>query len=267
MECLQHHPTIKVIVHGTPYNDYPSDFFIPPDYLDILLEEFEGPLDLLLYIIRKKNFDIAELPIAEITKQYLTYLELCMKTHRDLAIDYLCMASTLIALKARMILPRARHDESDLESGADPRAELVKKLQDYARCQAESAALDRFNRMGRDFFDCAEITCEEEKPILKQYPSLIDLKNTYLALILGMQQRSPHEIEAEQYSTEEAMQAILDSLSSNGLHFEDFLLYYKRSLQWGLSSFLGILELGKQHRIQILQQHAFESIYLVWSSL
>lgn len=252
-----------VRVAGEIFENYPEDFYIPIDYLEIMLDRFEGPLDLLLFIIRKRNFDIFDLPIAKVTEQYMEYLNRYRKTaHQELAIEYLVMASTLIALKSRLLLPSRVSDDTE-EEECDPRAELAMKLQAYARCQELAQILDQQPRIWRDYAPIA-LTWSQAQQII-QKPQISDIYRAYEQMKTGQQLKAPHEIFSEQYSIEEAINYFSKHLPKEGASFQEMVLREKRSLQWYLSCFLGVLELGKQRTFNLYQEQPFESLYISWS--
>ena len=259
MSELAQRPVARIL--GEVFDNYPSDFYIPPDYLEVLLERFEGPLDLLLYIIRKKNFEIRNLPISQVTQQYMLYLNAYRSTHQELAIEYLVMASTLIAIKSRMLLP-VRANEEVGEEG-DPRAELAARLEAYARCQALAQELDRCPRIWRDFSP-AFFSAQGASGVLS-IPSAKDLYKVYCQIIHTYQTQQPHQVYSEQYCIEEAMDYLLKSVPSCGAKFEDLVFQLDRPIQWYLSCFLGLLEISKQRTFNLYQENPFGTLYITWS--
>jgi len=259
-ECAQtQRPVARLL--GEVFDNYPLDFYIPPDYLEVLLEEFEGPLDLLLYIIKKKNFEISQLPIAQITHQYMEYLEAHRKTNQALAIEYLVMASTLIALKSRMLLPIHIDEEEGEER--DPRADLAARLEAYARCQRLAQELDCRPRIWRDFAP-AFFSSEGAKSVLA-LPSALKLYQVYNQVMQNYQIQRPHTVYSETYSIEESMTYLLKSIPPSGAKFSDLVFASHRPIQWYLSCFLGLLELSKQHTLNVYQEIPFGTIYVTWS--
>ncbi len=259
MSHLALRPVARIL--GEVFDNYPSDFYIPPDYLEVLLESFEGPLDLLLYIIRKKNFQICNLPIAQVTHQYMQYLEAYRKSHQELAVEYLVMASTLIAIKSRMLLPVRAQEEEGLE--ADPRAELASRLEAYALCQALSQELDKCPRIWRDFAP-ASFSAHGAKA-LRSVPSIQELYRVYSKIVLNYQISLPHQIFSDPFSTEEAIEYFVKNLPTHGANFEDLVLGLHRPIGWYLSCFLGILELSKQRMFNLHQESPFGKLYITWS--
>ena len=197
------------IVQGQPVTQVPTDLYIPPDALEVFLEAFEGPLDLLLYLIRRQNLDILDIPIAEITAQYMSYIALLEEMQFELAAEYLVMAAILAEIKSRMLLPKPAGDDEDEE---DPRAELVRRLQEYERFKKAAEDLDDLPREGRDFA-LAEAFLEDRRTI--QVPPDVDIKDMLNALkdVLSRADLfSHHHVQMEPLSVRERMTAIIDKL-------------------------------------------------------
>ncbi len=248
---------VVAIVNGAPYNQLPEDLYIPPDALEVYLERFEGPLDLLLYLIKKQNLDIVNIPIAEITRQYIDYIKLMGHLDIELAAEYLVMAAVLAEIKSRMLLPRQSEPEVEEE---DPRATLIRRLQEYELIKNAAGQLEELPRWERDIF-----AAEAEPPDLKlirQHPDL-ELKDLLLAfadVLKRVDQLSHHHISKEPLSIRERMATILANLKG-----EDSLLFSqciirKEGRGGVVVSFLAILELSKERLIEIIQHEAFADI-------
>lgn len=246
-------------VNGEPVKRLPQDLYIPPDALSVILETFEGPLDLLLYLIRKQNLDILNIPIADITRQYIHYVEMMKSLKLELAAEYLVMAAILAEIKSRMLLPRPKEAEAEEE---DPRAELVRRLQEYERFREAAEDLDALPRYGRELFTAVAAIPEIER---KPAPPKVDLQDIVLAF-LDILKRSEilasHKVASEPLSVRERMSRILEQL--NEKRFIPFGACFE--VQEGRSglvvSFLAILELLKLHLIDIVQSEPFAPIHL-----
>ena len=245
------------LVHGEAVVEKPQDLFIPPDALEIILEAFEGPLDLLLYLIRKQKFDIVELPVAEITRQYMIYVEVMKDLKLELAAEYLVMAAILTEIKSRLLLPKT--DVEDDED--DPRAELIRRLQEYEVIKNAAHAIDELPRMERDTFDVNVKLPENFKPRLVQAD--VDFQELVFAM-QGVLKRvkafEHHHIQRESLSTRERMSAVLAML--NGQSFTEFseLFDYHEGKSGVVVTFLAILELMKESLIECVQAQVFGQI-------
>lgn len=239
-------------VNGEPFLAMPEDLYIPPDALEVFLETFEGPLDLLLYLIRRQNLDILDIPIAAITKQYIAYIDMMAEMRMELAAEYLLMAAILAEIKSRMLLPRPESAEADED---DPRAELVRRLQEYERFKAAAEALDRLPRLERDLFESGGVDTSTVT-VRKVYPE-VDLKEVLLAFedVLRRAERSTHHrILREPLSVRERMSGVLSRLQ--GRPWLDFTELFNRreGKQGAVVSLLAILELCKERLIEIIQE-------------
>ena len=235
-------------IHGEPLTELPSDLYIPPDALEVFLETFEGPLDLLLYLIRRANISILDIPMAPLTLQYLSYIEVMQSRNLDLASDYLLMAATLLDIKSRMLLPKPPKENDD-ELGEDPRAELVRRLVEYERIKRSAQMLDRLPRADRDFEWIAVHVAEKTVERLPEV-NLLDLQTAWLTLVKRAQLNEHHRIHREELSVREYMTEILRRLrewegASRDIEFEKLfdLTYGVASLVVG---FLAVLELVKE---------------------
>ncbi len=247
-------------VNGQPLIDLPKDLFIPPDALEVFLETFEGPLDLLLYLIRSHNLDILNIPIAEVTRQYMKYVALMETIDLDLAADYLVMAAMLAEIKSRMLLPRTLQNEED--DDADPRAELVRRLQTYERYKKAAEDLDELPRMERDTFevklDPLRVACE------KQHPQ-IDLTHVLSAFNEVLQRAAlstHHTVEKEPLSVRERMRLIVSLVTPD--HFLPFtrLFHYDEGRLGVVVTLLAILELHKEQLIELVQADPYGTIHV-----
>ena len=241
----------------------PTDLYIPPDALEVILEAFEGPLDLLLYLIRRQNLDILNIPIQEITKQYVEYIELMHQMNFELAAEYLVMAAMLAEIKSRMLLPTI-HDDEEMEE--DPRAELIRRLQEYERFKQAAEDIDGLPRLERDVW-VAEVYVEDKAE--QQEWVEIDLKDLVMAFKEVMARadlKVSHAIEREVLSVRDRMTLVLDRLLQNKTVRFESLFNVKEGRQGVLVSFLAILELLKAHTIELVQNEPFGSIYLQTST-
>jgi segregation and condensation protein A len=247
----------KAIVDGQELTQVPKDLFIPPDALEILLDSFSGPLDLLLYLIRKQNIDILNIPITSITKQYLQYIQLMESRRMELAADYLLMAAMLAEIKSRMLLPLTLSEEEDED---DPRMALVRRLQVYEQIKGAAELLDQLPRQERDYFPVYLIS--HECSVKKAHPdlALFELVEVMRSLLRSEQHRTNHHIEKEVLSVRDRMNQILAQLQQvKSLDFSD--LYTLSEGRMGLVvSLLAILELARQSLLVITQRHVFAPI-------
>ena len=249
------------LVQGQPYTQLPLDLYIPPDALEVILEQFEGPLDLLLYLIRKQNLDILDVNVSDIVDQYMEYIDLMQSLQLELAGEYLVMAAMLAEIKSRMLLPRNREDGAEGEE-EDPRAELLRRLQEYERFKNAAENLDELPRLERDIF-VADIDAPDR--IQERVHPEVDMKELMLAFaaVLRRAERfEHHEIQREQLSTRERMSQVLAQLQ--GGHFITFRsLFDEQEGKLGVVvTFLAVLELVKEALIDIVQQELFGPIHV-----
>ena len=246
------------VVEGEPITELPRDLYIPPYALEVFLEAFEGPLDLLLYLIRRQNLDILDIPIAEISRQYVQYIELMKEIHFELAGEYLVMAATLAEIKSRMLLPRSGDEEEE----EDPRAELVRRLQEYERFKKAAGDIDALERLERDVLQAsAEVG---ERPVVTKLPD-ITLKELLIVFKDALDRSTMfahHHVRREPLSVRERMSAILVTLQSE--RYMDFQrLFDPMEGRRGVTvTFLAILELVKESLIDIVQAEAFGPIHI-----
>jgi len=246
-------------VRGEPLLKLPDDLYIPPDALEVFLDAFEGPLDLLLYLIRRQNLEILDIPIAEITRQYIGYIEMMHGLRLELAAEYLVMAAILAEIKSRMLLPRP---EPEQDEEGDPRAELIRRLQEYERFKQAAEDLDELPRMERDIV-VANAGIAEHRQV--QLPPEVDLREILLALKDVMTRAelfAQHHIQSEPLSVRERMSRIVQSLkSSEFIQFEQ-LFDLEEGRIGVVVTFLALLELLREHLVDLVQQELFGSIYL-----
>ncbi len=246
-------------VMGEAVLELPKDLYIPPDALEVFLEQFEGPLDLLLYLIKKQNLDILDIPIVDITRQYIEYIELMKEMQLELAAEYLVMAAMLAEIKSRMLLPRPAEDEEDEE---DPRAELIRRLQEYERYKKAAEDLEKLQRLGRDIYHArAEIELEQkDRPLPKL--ELEQLLHAFSDVIRRAEMFSHHHIEMEALSVRERMSKVLSMVQEQ--EFVEFVrLFDVTEGRMGVVvTFLAILELIKESLLEIVQAEAFAPIHV-----
>ncbi len=247
-------------VYGEPLAQLPQDLYIPPDALEVMLDAFEGPLDLLLYLIRRANVDILDIPMAPLTRQYLDYIESMRAQNLELAADYLVMAAMLIEIKSRMLLPRARVE--DEAGGEDPRAELVRRLMEYEQMKLAGQRINALPQAEREFFWVETLV---EKTLLVRYPevSLDDLKEAWLAVVRQASLKKRHQIGREELSVREHMGIILRQLQAQGgfVRFEA-LFDAAMGVPGLVVHFLALLELAREKLVQLSQTEAFQPIYV-----
>jgi segregation and condensation protein A len=246
------------LVHGEPVLEMPGDLYIPPDALRIILDTFEGPLDLLLYLIRKHNIDVLDIPMAALTRQYMEYVEVMRKHQLELAAEYLLMAALLIEIKSRMLLPRPVLANAEED---DPRAELVRRLLEYEQIKLGAQRINELPQAGRDF---ALVQVWFDKEVEQRLPDVEpeDLRAAWLGLIARARVTRHHRITREQLSVREHMSRILRSLQNlKFVRFED-LFEPEAGAPVLVVSFLAILELARESLVNVTQQGAFSPIYV-----
>ena len=249
----------RAIISGQPLLKLPDDLYIPPDALEVFLEAFEGPLDLLLYLIKRNNMDILNIQVAQITTQYMQYVELMEASQFELAAEYLVMAATLAEIKSRMLLPRQVEEE---EEEGDPRVELIRRVQEYERFKKAAEDLDELPRLGRNFH-----TIKVAPPELNRvaaHPD-VDLREVLVALgevIRRAEMFEQHHVQAEALSTRERMTQVLERL--RGGQFVPFVTLF--TLEEGrlgvVVTFLAIMELIKESLVELVQTEAFGPIHV-----
>jgi len=247
------------IVQGQPYTQVPKDLYIPPDALEVFLEAFEGPLDLLLYLIRRQNLDILDIPIADITRQYMGYIAMLDDMQFELAAEYLVMAAILAEIKSRMLLPRPQGDDEDED---DPRAELVRRLQEYERFKQAAENLDDLPREGRDFVT-ARIVLEDRQVV--SVPPEVDLQDMLSALRDVMTRAdlfTRHQVQMEPLSVRERMTAIIDRLRTNPYLEFQYFFTVEEGRMGVVVTFLALMELTRERIVEIIQNEPMGQIYV-----
>jgi segregation and condensation protein A len=248
---------VIAVVNGTPINQLPDDLYIPPDALEVILELFEGPLDLLLYLIRRQNLDIVNIPIAQITHQYIAYIQMMNQLNIELAAEYLVMAALLAEIKSRMLLPRQPEGEEEEE---DPRATLIRRLQEYECIKNAAEELDRLPRVERDVFtfgvDTSTLAIEKKLPDVQLKEILLAFQD----VLKRAEQLSHHHITKEPLSVRERMSTILENLKGADSLLFSQLFIRKEGRPGVVVSFLAILELGKEGLIEIIQPEPFAEL-------
>jgi segregation and condensation protein A len=247
------------LVYGEAVTELPLDLYIPPDALEVFLEAFEGPLDLLLYLIRKQNIDILDIPVAEITRQYMGYVELMKSVRLELAAEYLVMAAMLAEIKSRMLLPRSAEvaEEED-----DPRAELIRRLQEYERFKAAAEDIDELPRVGRDLqvprLDAPEARARKLLPEV----SLEELLVSMAEVLRRADMFESHQVTREALSTRERMSEVLERLKGGG--FVPFVTLFR--IEEGrlgvVVTFMAVLELIKESLVELVQNEPFAPIHV-----
>ena len=246
-------------LYGEPLFDLPTDLYIPPDALEVFLEAFQGPLDLLLYLIRKQNFNILDIPLADLTRQYLAYVEQIRKSNLELASEYLLMAAMLIEIKSRMLLPPKKVEGSD--EPEDPRAELVRRLIEYEQMKLAGARLDQLPLLGRDFL---RVQVHSDPSLVVRHPdvTLVDLREAWLDILKRAKLHTHHTITREELSVREHMSIVLRGLQ--GKRFVEFehLFDVTRGAPVLVVTFIAMLELARERLIEITQAEAFAPVYV-----
>ena len=246
-------------LYGEPMMTMPRDLYIPPDALEIILDAFEGPLDLLLYLIRKANLNILDIPMAPLTAQYLKYVEAMRKHNLELAADYLLMAAMLLEIKSRLLLPRPPKAETG--EPEDPRAELVRRLLEYERMKAAAAQIDALPQARRDF-EWVSVWITDEVAERLPEVNLHDLQVAWLTLMKQARVKQHHKVRREELSVREHMTLVLRKLSGRGyVVFED-LFDVTAGAASLVVNFLAVLELARESLIQITQNEALAPIYV-----
>ena len=250
-------------LYGEPLFQLPNDLYIPPDALEIFLEAFEGPLDLLLYLIRKQNFNVLDIPMADVTRQYLSYVDQIRVHNLELAAEYLLMAAMLIEIKSRMMLPVRKSDTG--EEPEDPRAELVRRLLEYEQMKLAAQRLDKIPQIGRDFHGShavAEISVERALPDV----SVDDLRAAWADIMKRAKLNQHHHITREQLSVRDHMTHILRRL--NDVRFMEFGELFLERIREGAPTavvvvhFIAMLELARESLLEITQAEPYAPIYV-----
>jgi segregation and condensation protein A len=246
-------------IRGEPMTELPPDLYIPPEALSVFLEAFEGPLDLLLYLIRRHSLDILDIPMAELTRQYMEYVEMMRTTQLELAAEYLLMAALMIEIKSRMLLPRPkREDDAEPE---DPRAELVRRLLEYERMKKAAQQLGEVPVAGRDF-SLVEVYIEQTVAMRLPSVGVVDLSEAWRSILARARMTKHHRISREQLSVRAHMSRILKRLTPG--QFVEFSELFEP--EYGVPvlvvSFLALLELTREALIDLMQKSPFDPIYV-----
>ena len=251
--------SMRAVVMGEVINEWPQDLFIPPDALEVVLESFEGPLDLLLYLIRKQNLDILNIPVADITRQYMSYVDLMRAANLDLAAEYLVMAALLGEIKSRMLLPKPKTQADDEE---DPRAALVRRLQEYERFSQAANELDDRPRLQRDIFVADAPFEDRNPPEVKAQVTLQQLVNAYQTVVERAEVNSHMLVSREMLSMRERMTHILQRLQTQDfVRFEE--LFTPEEGRLGVVvTFIALLELFRDDMLVVVQNKPFAPIHV-----
>ncbi len=247
------------IVEGSPVTELPRDLYIPPHALEVFLETFEGPLDLLLYLIKRQNLDILDIPIAEITRQYMEYVELMKEMRLELAAEYLVMAAMLAEIKSRMLLPRPQSEDGEDD---DPRADLIRRLQEYERYKQAAEALDALPRVGRDVFETRVLAPYAEAVKVQPTVTVDDLISAMRDVLARAEMFSHHHVRMETLSVRERMSIILGAVK--GDEFIEFSSMFtpEEGRQGVVVTLLAVLELIKDSLIELVQSRPFGPIHI-----
>lgn len=247
------------IVEGEPLTELPMDLYIPPHALEVILDAFEGPLDLLLYLIKRQNIDILNIPIAKITHQYMHYIEVMRELQLELAAEYLVMAAMLAEIKSRMLLPRPASEDSDEE---DPRAELVRRLQEYERYKQAAEDIDMLPRMERDVFPASAEMCERKVVEILPDVTLRELLLSFQEVLARADMFAHHHVQREPLSVRQRMSDVLGRIQHG--NFTDFTtLFTPEEGRMGVVvTFLAILELIRESLLDIVQAEPFAPIHV-----
>jgi len=246
------------VVQGEAMTALPKDLYIPPEALEVILEAFEGPLDLLLYLIRRQNLDVLNIPIAEITHQYMEYVEMMRSLNLELAADYLVMAAMLAEIKSRMLLPRPVEEDNE----DDPRAELVRRLQEYERFKQAAEDIDGLPRMNREVFQSSAKTPDLKLIKPEAEVDMRELLSAFKDVLVRVELNTNHQVSMEPLSVRERMSDVLGQLDSE--KFTEFsTLFSPEEGRLGIVvTFLAILELIKESLIEMIQTEPYEQIHI-----
>ena len=256
-EQLLLHPLARI--HGEPLLELPQDLYIPPDALELVLENFQGPLDLLLYLIRKHNLEVLDIPMAELTRQYMGYIEMMQQHRLELAAEYLLMAAMLIEIKSRMLLPRPAKVSED--SDEDPRAELMRRLLEYEQMKLAAQKLNELPQAGRDF-EIVQVLIE--RAVKERLPevSVEDLRLAWMGLLARARLSTHHKVRREQLSVREQMTHVLRCLKDGEYVAFEQLFDMEGGVPKLVVTFIAILELAKEYLLEIQQSETMGSIYV-----
>lgn len=259
-EMVDNQQDWEVLVHGQTLDELPTDLYIPPDALKVFLEAFQGPLDLLLYLIKKQNIDILDIPIVDITRQYVDYIDLMQDLKLELAAEYLVMAAMLAEIKSRMLLPRPVSEE---EEGGDPRAELIARLREYERFKQAAESIAEMPRVERDIFVAEALAPEVdtiEKPdVLVAFPDVLDALKAVMA---RAKLYTHHQIAREALSIRERMTIVLSSVKADNFTRFEHLFTAEEGRMGVVVTFIAILELVRNGLLELTQEKAYAAIYV-----
>jgi segregation and condensation protein A len=246
-------------LYGEPLFTMPHDLYIPPEALEVFLEAFEGPLDLLLYLIRRQNFNILDIPLAEVTRQYLRYVDEIRVRNLELAAEYLLMAAMLIEIKSRMLLPPKKTDDG--REPEDPRAELVRRLLEYEQMKLASARLDALPVMGRDFWRAQVVI---DQTAATRLPDVLpeELREAWADIVRRAKLVQHHRINREQLSVREHMSIVLRRLQGQRFAMFEDLFDTTRGVPVVVVTFVALLELSRERLVEVTQAEAFAPIYV-----
>ena len=247
------------IVEGEPLTQLPMDLYIPPHALEVILDAFEGPLDLLLYLIKRQNIDILNIPIARITHQYMHYIELMQELQLELAAEYLVMAAMLAEIKSRMLLPRPAAQEED---GEDPRAELVRRLQEYERYKQAAHDVDALPRLERDVFQASAEMCERKVVEIQPDVSLRELLLSFQEVLARADMFAHHQVQREPLSVRQRMSDVLERVQGGQFVAFTSLFTPEEGRMGVVVTFLSILELIRESLLDIVQSEPFAPIHI-----
>ena len=254
----------RAMIHGEPMLEMPSDLYIPPDALELVLETFQGPLDLLLYLIRKHNLDVLDIPMAQLTQQYMSYIALMQRNRLELAAEYLLMAAVLIEIKSRMLLPRPpKMGEEEVE---DPRAELMRRLLEYEQMKLAAQRLNDLPQAGRDF-ELVQVLIE--RTVVERLPgvSVDDLRAAWLNLLTRTKVNAHHKVRREELSVREQMTRLLRQLRHGEFELFENLFDQTGGVPQLVVTFIAVLELAKETLVEITQTETLGNIYVRTSRL
>ncbi len=252
--------TPVAFVHGQPMTEMPHDLFIPPDALEVALESFQGPLDLLLYLIRRHNLDPLDIPMAQLTLQYIGYIEAMQQHRMELAAEYLLMAAVLIEIKSRMLLPRPPK-QGEEANDEDPRVELMRRLLEYEQMKLAAQKLNEMPQVGRDF-ELVQVLIE--RTVVERLPNVTveDLRTAWLALLARARVHASHKVRREELSVREQMTKVLRRLrDADFVPFEE-LFEPEEGIPTMVVTFMAILELAKETLVEITQTESLGNIYV-----
>ena len=249
----------RAIIHGEPLLELPQDLYIPPDALELVLETFQGPLDLLLYLIRKHNLDVLDIPMAQLTRQYMDYIEAMQRHRLELAAEYLLMAAVLIEIKSRMLLPRPPKLGEEPEE--DPRAELMRRLLEYEQMKLAAQKLNELPQAGRDY-ELVQVLVERTVEQRLPQVSVDDLRQVWLVLLARAKVHTHHKVRRDELSVREQMTRVLRQLGHGEFEPFESLFELDGGIPLLVVTFIAILELAKETMIEITQTETLGKIYV-----